>query len=231
VNNISNDLIVKMEYINKSFSSKHSISHVIKDVCYSINRGDFIAISGESGSGKSTLLSIIGLLEFYDSGEYKLCGQDVSTLDEWQLNRLRNNNIGWIFQNFNLISDMTVAENILLPLRYSDNKDAQINFEILLNNVLDSVDLKDKKNSYPNELSGGQQQRVAIARALITDPDLILADEPTGNLDSQTADMIFELLVKLNVEGKTIVMVTHSPRLAELAGNRLILKDGQIENE
>ncbi|MFK5970707.1 MAG: ABC transporter ATP-binding protein [Candidatus Marithrix sp.] len=227
----NSNLIVNLKNVNKYFSTKSSTSHVIKNVCYSIQKGEFIAITGESGSGKSTLLSIIGLLEFYDSGEYELCGQEISTLDEWQLNKLRNNNIGWIFQNFNLISDMTVAENILLPLRYSDDKNTQENMKTHLDNILINVGLEGRQHSYPNELSGGQQQRVAIARALITNPDLILADEPTGNLDSKTADMIFELLVKLNVAGKTIVMVTHSPRLAKLAGHRLIMKDGKIENE
>jgi len=216
-----NDKLIKISALRKKFQSSDVLSGIDIDVA----KGEFVAIKGASGSGKSTLLSIIGLLEDYDKGEYLLNGSCVKSITEKQKSQIRNNTLGWIFQNFNLIGDMTVAENVALPLKYANVK---CNKKECVNSVLAQVGLLDKYNAYPDQLSGGQQQRIAIARALITNPDLILADEPTGNLDSFNGKNIVEILKQLNKLGKTIILITHDDAVAQQAQRTIEITDGNI---
>jgi len=216
-----NDKLIKISALRKKFQSRDVLSGIDIDVA----KGEFVAIKGASGSGKSTLLSIIGLLEDYDKGEYLLNGSCVKSITEKQKSQIRNNTLGWIFQNFNLIGDMTVAENVALPLKYANVK---CNKKECVNSVLAQVGLLDKYNAYPDQLSGGQQQRIAIARALITNPDLILADEPTGNLDSFNGKNIVEILKQLNKLGKTIILITHDDAVAQQAQRTIEITDGNI---
>ena len=221
------DVLIELKALTKNFDTRKVSHQVLKGINLTVNRGDFMSIKGPSGCGKSTLLSILGLLDTATTGDYILCGTHTNTLDFSQLSHLRNNNIGWIFQNFNLINDMTVEQNILLPLKYcKDYSKAQK--QQMVEDTLNKVNMTGKNSFYPNELSGGQQQRVAIARALINDPDLILADEPTGNLDSENAKLIFELLVELNSAGKTILIVTHADDIAAQCQMQLNMLDGQF---
>lgn len=198
----------------------------LKDINLKIRRGEFLAIVGPSGSGKSTLMNIIGLLDRPTRGSYKLDGQDVKKFREERLARLRNRKFGFVFQNFNLLARTTALQNIALPLIYSgmprDNREKKAK------RALEAVGLAEKTNSHPNQLSGGEQQRVAIARALATDPDIILADEPTGNLDTKTGRGIILLLKRLNREGKTVILITHSREIARGADKLIRLKDGKI---
>ena len=212
--------LISIDNLNKSFGE----THILKSINFSMLEGEFVAIQGPSGSGKSTLLSIIGLLDEFNSGEYNLCQENVSVLSEYQKSRLRNENIGWIFQNFNLIGDMTVFENVSLPLKYCKRN---INSNII-NELLDQAGLFNKSQAFPNQLSGGQQQRVAIARALALDPDLILADEPTGNLDTENGDNIVEMLVSLHKKGKSIVLITHDKNVAARADRVIHMSDGKL---
>ena len=219
------DILVEIRHGVKSFQQGRVQSRVLTDIDFTIERGEFVAIEGRSGSGKSTLLSIIGLLDHLCSGEHWLLGQAVSGLSSYLLSVIRNRHIGWVFQNFNLISQMTALENVMLPLRYQKDL-SQRQRQQLATQMLADVGLDDKVASYPEELSGGQQQRVAIARALVTKPSLILADEPTGNLDSQSASLVMDLLHRLHQQGSTVLMVTHDPQLAASAQRRLYLADG-----
>lgn len=198
----------------------------LKDINLKIRRGEFLAIVGPSGSGKSTLMNIIGLLDRPTRGSYKLDGQDVEKFREERLARLRNRKFGFVFQNFNLLARTTALQNIALPLVYAGIPKDEC--EKMARKTLLEVGLEDKADSRPNELSGGQQQRVAIARALVTNPDIILADEPTGNLDSKTGAYIISLLAKLNREGKTVILITHSLEIARNTGRTIRLKDGKI---
>ena len=204
----------------------HNRFQALGSIDLTIERGEFIALEGPSGSGKSTLLSIIGLLDKQTSGEYYLVGKEVHGLSAYQRALLRNQHVGWVFQNFNLISDMTVLENVILPLRYHPSVDKS-EFNELGMRALTQVEIGDKANNYPPELSGGQQQRVAIARALVTEPDLILADEPTGNLDGVTASQILSLFEHLNQKGLNN-LVTHDASIAARCQRRLQLQDGDL---
>lgn len=220
--------LIEMSKVCKEFDLVSGKLSVLKNLQLQIFEGEFVSVVGKSGSGKSTFLSIVGLLDDISSGEFDLCGQNVKSLSKYQKSIIRNQSVGWIFQNFNLIEEMTVAENVLLPLRYNDNIHQKQHSEIVTQALLD-VDLFDKSKQYPGQLSGGQQQRVAIARALVNTPDLILADEPTGNLDEDNSIKIFELLHRLNIEKKTtIVIVTHDNYLANQCGRMLTLKDGMF---
>ncbi len=217
---------ITLKKINKFFNQQH----ILKNITLNITQGELIAITGASGSGKSTLLSIIGLLESFDSGSYQLLNHDVTKFDELQLSLIRNKNLGWIFQNFNLIDEMTVLDNVILPLRYykklstsQQRKTAQ--------QALKSVGLEGYENSKPAQLSGGQQQRVAIARAIVNKPEIILADEPTGNLDSENQESIFNLLIELNQQGSTIILVTHANELAKYCDRIINIKDGNIVSD
>lgn len=216
--------IVNVTNLSKSFG-KESVLH---NIDFEIHRGDFVAIKGPSGSGKSTLLSIIGLLENYSSGKVSLFGDDVSTFSEQKKSTFRNKKIGWIFQNFNLIGDMTISDNITLPLKYAKSKN---DTRIIVSKALENVGLTAKANSYPAQLSGGQQQRVAIARALITSPDLILADEPTGSLDSANGEKVMSLLRELNKQGKTVLMITHDDEIAQQANRIITITDGCVQKQ
>jgi putative ABC transport system ATP-binding protein len=219
--------IIEIKRLRKSFQSSKLSNDVLKDISLDIYSGDFAAIEGPSGSGKSTLLSILGLLDEHSEGTYKLCNTDIDSLTSGQLSTLRNKNIGWIFQNFNLINDLTVEDNVSLPLKY--RKEVTNNDKKMLTyKCLKLVGLDDMLTLYPNQLSGGQQQRVGIARALIVNPDLILADEPTGNLDSGNTENVMQILLDLNSNGKTIIMVTHDPQLALRANKRFYMLDGKF---
>lgn len=198
--------------------------YAVNDISITINKGEFISIMGASGSGKSTLMNILGCLDKPDSGTFLLEGEDVMKLDDDQLAGIRNRKIGFVFQNFNLLPRTTSLENVELPLLYSDVH----NIKGRAMEALKEVGLLDRAHHHPNQLSGGQQQRVAIARALVNDPDIIFADEPTGNLDTQSSYEIMNILQKLNKKGRTIVIVTHEPSIAEQTNRILEFSDGRI---
>lgn len=217
---------VELKKIDKIYKSDSVSFQALKDINLSIKKGEFIAIVGPSGSGKSTLMHILGLLDRPTKGTYLLDGHDVSRLKERKLAEIRNKKIGFVFQNFNLLQRTSALHNVSLPLIYSGiggKEREQRAFK-----ALESLGLKEKVNSKPNQLSGGQQQRVAIARALVTNPEIILADEPTGNLDSKTGKEVIEIFEKLNKEGRTIILITHSKEVAKDAKRVIELKDGRI---
>ncbi|HBI34219.1 MAG TPA: macrolide ABC transporter ATP-binding protein [Candidatus Moranbacteria bacterium] len=216
--------IISLKNISKGYQLGKTLVPVILDIDMNIKKGEFIALMGPSGSGKSTLMNMIGCLDIPDSGQYYLEGNDVSKFSEDSLSEVRNNSIGFIFQNFNLIPDLTVLENIAIPSLYAGNEDRQRARELA-----EKLGIGDRISHYPNELSGGQKQRVAIARALINNPKIILADEPTGNLDSHSSSEVMEALKSLNEkEGKTIILVTHDAFTAGFASRHINLKDGII---
>ena len=218
--------ILKLEKVTKTYNTTTVAFHAIKDICLEIKQGDFMAITGASGSGKSTLMHIIGLLDRPTSGQVILEDNDISTLNQTKLAQLRNKTLGFVFQQFNLLAKTSSLENVILPLLYSDvpQKDRSNLGKVML----EKVGLADKMKNFPSQLSGGQQQRVAIARALINNPKIILADEPTGNLDSKSGKAIMSLFQTLHQEGKTIVLVTHDPKVAVAAKKIITLKDGKI---
>ena len=199
----------------------------LRGISLDINQGDYVAIMGASGSGKSTFMNIIGCLDLPTGGEYYLQGTNVRSLDKNQLAELRNKKIGFIFQSFNILPRTSAIENVELPLLYNSSISNKERKERAFK-ALQSVGLGDRVNSLPNQLSGGQQQRVAIARALVNEPIVIMADEPTGNLDSKTSYEIMDIFQKLNEKGSTIVMVTHEPDIAQFALSNIIFKDGKI---
>ena len=221
--------MIKIENIKKVFRTEDVETWALREVSLEVKAGEFVAIMGPSGCGKSTLLNILGLLSSPSEGTYMLDGKDVSTLSESDRIKLRKGALGFVFQSFNLIDELNVSENIELPLLYmgvsaKERKEA-------VKAVIDRVAMGHRAKHFPAQLSGGQQQRVAIARAVISNPKLILADEPTGNLDSKNGREVMELLKELHQEGTTIVMVTHSQRDASYADRTINLFDGQIVNE
>jgi len=218
--------MIELRNVHKTYRLGHSALHVLKGIDLSIERGEMISIMGSSGSGKSTLLNIMGLLDAYDEGEYRLDGDLMWKLGERQAARLRNRHLGFVFQSFNLIPFKTAAENVALPLYYKGVRRSVRNR--IAEQYLERVGLLEWAAHLPTELSGGEQQRVAIARALITDPDVILADEPTGALDTQTSYSILRLLQSINQEGTTIVLVTHEHDISEMTRRIVHLQDGQI---
>jgi putative ABC transport system ATP-binding protein len=201
----------------------------LNNVSVDIEEGEFVAIMGPSGCGKSTLLNILGLLDNPSEGEYQFMGEEVSGYKERQRTNLRKGNIGFIFQSFNLIDELTVYENVELPLLYMKVPAGER--KRMVEEVLGKMNIAHRKNHYPQQLSGGQQQRVAVARAVVTNPKLVLADEPTGNLDSANGNDVMNLLTKMNEDGTTIVMVTHSPTDAEKAHRIIRLFDGHVVTE
>jgi putative ABC transport system ATP-binding protein len=215
-----------MQGLNKVYRTDTVETRALSDFSLEVAEGEFIALMGRSGSGKSTFLNIAGLLDDFDSGTYTLDGQDVSQLNDGGRSRIRNSRIGFIFQAYNLIPELHVFDNVDVPLRYRGFSSAKRK-ELILG-ALDTVGLSKRLKHFPAQLSGGQQQRVAIARALAGNPALILADEPTGNLDSTMAGQIMELLEEINTRGTTIIMVTHDPDLARRAHRRVHISDGRI---
>lgn len=224
--NPTEEALISMRKLGKAFLTEEIETHALADVDVELKRGEFVSIAGPSGCGKSTLLSIMGLLDSPSSGDYFLKGQDVSDLSVRQRSQLRNREIGFIFQAFNLIGDLTVRENIDLPLTYRGMPAGDRNDRV--QQALEKVDMAHRTNHYPSQLSGGQQQRVAVARALAGSPAILLADEPTGNLDSKNGTAVMELLKELHGEGTTICMVTHDPRFASFAERSLHLFDGRV---
>ena len=221
--------MIKTEKLSMLFTTEEVQTKALKEVTLHVEQGEFVAIMGPSGCGKSTLLNILGTLDSPTSGSYFFEGKQVDKMNENQLTALRKNNLGFIFQSFNLIDELTVYENVELPLVYMGIKTAQRKEKV--NKVLEKVNLLHRANHYPQQLSGGQQQRVAIARAVVTDCKLLLADEPTGNLDSVNGVEVMELLSELNRQGTTIIIVTHSQRDATYAHRIIRLLDGQIVSE
>ncbi|MBD3329737.1 ATP-binding cassette domain-containing protein [Candidatus Dojkabacteria bacterium] len=219
--------MISLKNINKSYLSGEIEFQALKEISLEISEGDFVAIVGPSGSGKSTLMNIIGCLDRFDSGELRLDGKNVADMDDDELALWRGQKIGFVFQSFNLLNKFTVLENTTLPSLYVKIE----NPENKARKVLDQVGLGDKLKNTPLQLSGGQRQRVAIARALMADPVIILADEPTGNLDSKTGKTIMKLFQKLNNEGKTIIVITHDPAVAKFAKKVIKLVDGKVHNE
>ena len=218
--------MLRLENIKKSFATDQIETVALNGVSLEVNEGDFLAIMGPSGCGKSTLLNIMGLLDVPNEGKYYLNNREVSTLNENDRTRLRRGTIGFVFQSFNLIDELNVEENIELPLTYlGTNKDER---KTMVRELLRKLNMGHRATHFPQQLSGGQQQRVAIARAIISKPKIILADEPTGNLDSQNGKEVMELLKQPHEEGTTIVMVTHSQRDALYADRIVNLLDGQI---
>ena len=222
--------IVELKDINKFYKVGKEKVHILKSINLNIEKGEFVMIMGKSGSGKTTLLNILGFLDKFDEGEYIFNNKDVTRLNESERSNFRNLNIGFIFQQFNLINTLNIYQNVELPMIYNNKYSKQEKKEQIENN-LSIVGLLDKIKQKPVQLSGGQQQRVAIARALVNDPEIIFADEPTGSLDSDTGIEIMDLLKELNKQGKTIIMVTHDEDLTKYASKVIKLKDGLIMEE
>ena len=219
-------MLIQLKNISKHFIQGQNKIEVLKNINLTIAEGEFVAIQGSSGSGKSTLLHILGLLDTPSSGSYLLQGKDVSLLNDDELSRLRNSLLGFVFQSFYLIPYVSALDNVLLPGLYSKTPRSQL--EHRARKLLAQLGLKDRMKFKPNQLSGGQQQRVALARALINDPAIILADEPTGQLDSRTSQEILLLLKKIHEQGKTIILVTHDPATANCAKRTIHIEDGEV---
>jgi putative ABC transport system ATP-binding protein len=221
--------MIKVHQLTKIFRTDEVETTALDAVSFEINKGEFVAIMGPSGCGKSTLLNILGLLDNATKGSYFFLGKDVSFTKERQRAIIRKENVGFVFQNFNLIDELTVFENIELPLIYLGKKSRERKMRV--DQVLEQMQMSHRAKHFPLQLSGGQQQRVAVGRAIVAKPALILADEPTGNLDSMHGDEVMNLLSELNTEGTTIIMVTHSQRDADYSQRIIRLFDGQIINE
>lgn len=224
----SKNLIITLKNVTKYYPMGEVTVKAVDGVNIEIKKGDFVAIMGPSGSGKSTTMNLVGSLDLSTKGSIYLDGIDIEHLSESDLAQIRGRKIGFIFQSFNLVPSLTAKENVMLPMLFQEIDD--IERESIAEMLLSLVELGDRMDHYPNQLSGGQQQRVAIARALANDPDVILADEPTGNLDTRTGEKIMKFLQELNEKGKTIILVTHDPHIAVKHANTVYwLKDGKIE--
>lgn len=221
--------MIKLEQISRIYQVGGQTIHALDHIDLDIEAGEFVAIMGRSGSGKTTLLNMLGCLDRPDAGNYFLENEKVSAMDDDELSRVRNRCMGFIFQSFHLLPRKTTLENVLLPRNYHEDGLREVDRERAMA-LLARVGLDDRLDHRPNELSGGQRQRVAIARALINEPRVVLADEPTGNLDSRTSDAILDLMQELNREGQTIVMVTHEQDIAKRASRQIFMQDGRIEN-
>lgn len=221
--------MIKTTNLRRVFRTEQVETTALNDVSIEVAEGEYVSVVGPSGCGKSTLLNILGLLDTPTDGEYHLLGERVSQYSEKDRSRLRKRNIGFVFQSFNLIDELTIYENVELPLLYQNVPSSQRKNRV--EEVLEEFDLTARMNHFPQQLSGGQQQRVAVARAIVSKPRLILADEPTGNLDSSHGDEVMRSLTSLNENGTTIVMVTHSPRYAECARRLIHLFDGKIVDQ
>ena len=221
--------LIDLRNINKTYRNGDQELKVLKNINLTVEEGEFVAIMGPSGSGKSTLMNIIGMLDRPSTGEYFLENEDVANLGDKKLAKVRNNQIGFVFQQFFLLSKLNALQNVELPLIYAGV--SQGSRKNLAKQYLEKVDLGTRMTHLPSELSGGQKQRVAIARALVNNPSIILADEPTGALDTKTGEQIMELLTELNAEGKTIIMVTHEPEIAAYATRQIVIRDGVISSD
>lgn len=220
--------LYQIRSVSKHYRKGPEIIRAVDCVSLDISRGEFLAIQGPSGSGKSTLLHLIGALDLPTSGEIIFDGNNITRLNDKALSILRGSQIGFIFQSFNLIPELDILQNVTLPLKYARRRDRE---EIQVLEIIKALGLTDRLHHRPGELSGGEEQRVAIARALINNPDVILADEPTGNLDTQNRDVLLELFKNLHADGQTIVIVTHDPVVAQAARRQLRMKDGRIVEE
>jgi putative ABC transport system ATP-binding protein len=229
--NNSSSAAVRLDDVRKTYKTGEVEVQAVRGVSIEIGRGEFVALMGSSGSGKSTLMNIIGCLDRPTAGRYFLDGEDVSSLSRDDLADVRNRKLGFVFQNFNLLSRTSALENVELPLLYSEVALTGMQLREKAEQVLASVGLEGRGDHTPSQLSGGQQQRVAIARALINDPEVILADEPTGNLDSRTSVEVMEIFQALNNKGITVIMVTHEPDIASYARRNIIMKDGLVRDD
>ncbi len=221
--------MIEIKNLSKTFQTEEIETKALNEVSIKINQGEFVTIMGPSGSGKSTLLNIVGLLDDASSGSYQLLNQEMINLKEQEKSKVRKQNIGFVFQNFNLIDELSVYDNIELPLIY--NKVAASERKQKVIEIAERLGISHRLKHYPQQLSGGQQQRVAVARALINNPKIILADEPTGNLDSKNGNEVMELLTDLHAQGATILMVTHSDYDASFSQKTILMKDGMIISE
>lgn len=226
--NMTKEKIISLKDVTKYYYMGENVVKALDGINIDIEKGDFVAIMGPSGSGKSTAMNLVGSLDLATHGDIYLDNLDIEHLEESELAQIRGKKIGFIFQGFNLIPNLTAKGNVMLPMLFQDTtaEERELKAESLLN----LVELQDRMDHFPNQLSGGQQQRVAIARSLANDPEVILADEPTGNLDTKTGEKVMQFLEKLNKEGKTIIMVTHDPNLAQKHARTIyMIKDGKIE--
>ena len=229
--NETNGVVVRLEDVHKTYRTGEMEVRAVRGVSLQIHRGEFVALMGSSGSGKSTLMNILGCLDRPTQGHYLLDGSDVSQLGRDQLADIRNKKLGFVFQSFNLLPRTSARENVELPLLYGQHGLTSSQLQEKADRVLASVGLQGREDHSPSQLSGGQQQRVAIARALINDPDVVLADEPTGNLDSRTSIEIMGIFQELNDRGITIIMVTHEPDIAAFARRNVLMRDGLVQND
>ena len=227
----SNSAAVRLDDVRKTYKTGEVEVQAVRGVSLEIGQGEFVALMGSSGSGKSTLMNIIGCLDRPTSGHYFLDGEDVSSLSRDDLADVRNRKLGFVFQNFNLLARTSALENVELPLLYSEVAMTNAELRHKAESVLAAVGLEGRGDHTPSQLSGGQQQRVAIARALINDPEVLLADEPTGNLDSKTSVEVMGIFQSLNEKGITIIMVTHEPDIASYARRNIVMKDGLVRND
>ena len=226
---MAEEIVVRLEDVHKTYHTGEVDVHAVRGVSLEIPKGEFVAFMGSSGSGKSTLMNILGCLDRPSRGRYLLDGFDVSHLERDQLADIRNRKLGFVFQSFNLLARTSARENVELPLLYGAHRLTSVELTARANQVLDSVGLAGREEHHPRQLSGGQQQRVAIARALINDPEVVLADEPTGNLDSRTSVEIMGIFQDLNARGITIIMVTHEPDIAAYAQRNIVMRDGLVQ--
>jgi putative ABC transport system ATP-binding protein len=221
--------LIEIKQLNKTYIMGHEVVEALKDVSFQINKNEYVALMGPSGSGKSTLMNLIGCLDTPTRGTYMLHDKAVSSMTDNELAEVRNKEIGFVFQTFNLLPRLSALDNVALPLIYAGISKAKRLEKA--RKALESVGLKDRMLHKPNELSGGQRQRVAVARALVNDPSIILADEPTGNLDTKTSYEIMELFAELHKQGNTVILVTHEPDIAEHAHRVIRLRDGLVESD
>lgn len=221
------EMLIELQEIGKSYRKRATEVHALQDLSLTVNKGEFVAILGPSGSGKSTLLNIIGTLDNPSTGSYVFDGRDITKLDDTELSRFRAEKIGFVFQSFNLLENLSARDNVAMPARYTKRKLSKQQVQERAVDLLGQVGLAERVGHSPGELSGGEEQRVAIARALMNNPDLILADEPTGSLDSKSHAAILGLLQELNQAGKTIIAVSHNPDIVEVASRVVELKDGR----